>query len=178
MDNSLHPVTPSWGPYELSDISLFMATSTGPRSHPLHHPESPRRQRQAIPTDGSVFPWRVHCAPDGAAVALRHAVGDFSDRKRVTCSAKPAQRVAILTRCAPAPSRKPKTQAGALSASANRYPRLPGIYAMTRELWAPLASSADCRPPFLAPAGAGLNWPRHFSPTSSHQGPAAISPVD
>ena len=152
--------------------------SNCPRSHPLHHPKSPRRQGQAVPADGGILTGRVHGTPDGAAVPLRHAVGEFSAPKRVTCGAKPAQRVAILTRCAPAPSRKPKTQAGALSASANTYPRLPGIYAMTRELWAPLACSAECRPPFLPPAAAGLNWPRHFNPTSSHQGPAAISPVD
>jgi hypothetical protein len=33
-----------------------------PPSHPLHHPEPPGRQRQAVPADGGVFAWRVRGA--------------------------------------------------------------------------------------------------------------------
>jgi len=58
-----------------------------PPSHPLHHPERPRCQGQAVPADGCILAGRVHCAPGGAAVALRQAVREFRNPKRVTCSA-------------------------------------------------------------------------------------------
>jgi len=79
------------GPSEVKVKLRFADATSGnaiqlPPSHPLHHPEPPRRQRQAVPADGRVFPWRVHSAPDGAAVALGHGVREFRNPKRVTCS--------------------------------------------------------------------------------------------
>ena len=164
--------------WQFSTKAMLLWLISERSSHSLHHPKSPRRQSQAVPADGGVLPRCVHRTPDGAAVSLRHAVGEFRNPERIPRRTKAPQHVAVLNCVASAPSRKPKTQTGALSVSAKTYPRLPGIRAMTRELWAPLACSADRRPPFLPPAAAGLNWPRHLNPTSSHQGPAAISPVD
>ncbi|MCA3310759.1 MAG: hypothetical protein ING03_15105 [Roseomonas sp.] len=45
------------------------------------------------------FPWRVHCAPDGTAVALGHAVREFSKPKRIPSRSKAAQHVAVLVAC-------------------------------------------------------------------------------
>jgi len=58
-------------------------------SHPLHPPESPRRQRQAAPANGGVLPWGVHGTPDGAAVQFRHP-------KRIPCRTKAAEHLAVL----------------------------------------------------------------------------------
>ena len=65
-------------------------------SHPLHHPKPPRRQGQAIPANGGVFAGGVHRTPDGAAVPLGHAVGDFRNPKRIPRHAKAAEHIAVL----------------------------------------------------------------------------------
>jgi hypothetical protein len=64
--------------------------------HPLHHPEPPRRKRQTIPADGGVLAGRVHRTPDGAAVALGHAVGKLRNPKRIPRRSKASQHVAVL----------------------------------------------------------------------------------
>ena len=69
------------------------------RSHPLHHPEPPRRQRQAVPADGNVFAGGVHRTPDRAAVALRHAVREFRNPQRIPRRAKAPEHVAMLVAC-------------------------------------------------------------------------------
>ncbi len=111
--------------------------------HPLHHPEPPRRQSQAVPADGGVLPRCVHRTPYGAAVSLGHAVREFRNPKRIPRRAMAPQHVAVLNCVASAPSRKPKTQTGAPAASAKTYPRLPGICAMTREISAARVCLAD-----------------------------------
>ena len=68
-------------------------------SHPLHHPEPPRRQRQAVPADGGVFARRVHGPPDGTAVALCHGVGEFRNPKRIPRHSKAAEHIAVLIAC-------------------------------------------------------------------------------
>ena len=45
------------------------------------------------------FPWRVHCAPDGTAVALGHAVAKFRNPKRIPCRTKAPQHIAMLVTC-------------------------------------------------------------------------------
>jgi len=65
-------------------------------SHPLHHPKPPRRQRQAVAAYGSVFAGGVRRTPDGAAVALGHAVGELRHPKRIPRRTKASQHVAML----------------------------------------------------------------------------------
>ena len=71
-------------------------TPTFATLYPLHHPEPPCGQRHAVTADGGVLPWRVLCPPDGAAVALGHAVAKFRNPKRIPRHAKAAQHVAML----------------------------------------------------------------------------------
>jgi hypothetical protein len=72
--------------------------------------------------------------PKGPAIAFGEAVAQFSHPKRIPRRTTAAQHVAVLNCVASVPSRKPKTQTGALAASANTYPQLPVICAMTREV--------------------------------------------
>ena len=65
-------------------------------SHSFYQPEPPLRQRQAVLADGGVLAGRVHRPPDGAAVSLRHAVGEFRNPKRIPRRTKAAQHVAML----------------------------------------------------------------------------------
>ena len=65
-------------------------------SHPLHQPKPPRRQRQAVPADGGILPRHVHRTPDGAAVALGHAVAKLRNPKRIPRRTKAAQHVSML----------------------------------------------------------------------------------
>ncbi len=41
-------------------------------------------------------PWRIHCAPNGPAIAPSKTIAKFSDPKRIASRTKPAQQVAVL----------------------------------------------------------------------------------
>ena len=45
------------------------------------------------------LPWRFHGPPDGAAIPLGHAVGEFRNPQRIPRRAKAAQHVAVLITC-------------------------------------------------------------------------------
>ena len=67
-----------------------------PPSHPLHHPEPPRRRRQAVPAGGGILAWGIHRTPDGAAVSLGQPVREFRNPQRNPRRAKEPEHVAML----------------------------------------------------------------------------------
>jgi hypothetical protein len=64
--------------------------------NPVHQPECPRGQRQAVAADGGVLTGCVHGPQDGVAVALREAIAKFGNPQRIHSRAKKAQLVAVL----------------------------------------------------------------------------------
>ena len=84
-------------PMQREDEHSCSILAPWPPPHTLSTPpEPPRRQRQAVPADGSVLAGGIHRPPNGAAVALRHTLGKLRNSKRIPRRAKAPQHVAML----------------------------------------------------------------------------------